>query len=532
MKEVPKALKTAGLNLAQANVWAKFYDEAKASGSAISPAAIAWTAFKKKYKKVGGKWFTRIKKREIPRIIFTHWGSEAVKMKPELLKRKMYELAQEHYPDASVEIATDNMVIGPVKKTVDIDSLSIVDSEETLSNYLGSKRKFVQNIFKFIPKSTKTLFDPMTGTSHVLIEAAKRGITVIGNDFSPIAYLYSLGVFQGAQLDESDEKRFKSFPPISGWLSKSGLQRPKNPDSKKLIDGLVSGAWKKFSGPKRNTALAAMSLLFQHYFRGFQAFISEEEPYSRKQILGDLSKAIQDINKLIGEVGGKGKIYGRDILKEVVPSADVIYFDPPYFPSGEKAGIKYFTHYLIANSTLMQRQFKPADATKEDIIGLLPKLAKQAKYLIITSASPSEINWEKELSKLKKSVKRNRIAKVSTGSQPQGQRTNPTIAQSVSENLFCATNLEIGPTRKQSELLFKLEGYDPTKINDAQLGDDLRLVAAKFSSILKGKKTEFEAKEDCIEFAEKVMREVLKRGKITFHSEYKIETGSPKVVEK
>ena len=49
MKEVPKNLKTAGLTLSQANKWAEIFD---ASGSA----AIAWTQFKKLYKKVGGKW--------------------------------------------------------------------------------------------------------------------------------------------------------------------------------------------------------------------------------------------------------------------------------------------------------------------------------------------------------------------------------------------------------------------------------------------------------------------------------------------
>ncbi|MBA7688913.1 hypothetical protein ES703_97402 [subsurface metagenome] len=534
MKDVPKGLKGAGLNLRQANVWSTIYDRAKAGG-AYNPAGVAWTAFKKKYKKVGDKWVQRAKqlaRNPVEKIIFTHWGSEAIKMKPEILAKKIYELSQEHCPNIPVEIAIDNMTVGPPKKGKAPEPGERVFTEESLSNYLGSKRRFVRDIFKYIPAETKTLFDPMTGTSHVLIEAAKRGIRVIGNDLSPLAYLYSSGIFQGSQLDESDEKKFKNFSPISGWLSKSGLQRPKNLASKKLIDGLVVGAWKKFSAGKRRSALAALSLLLQHYFRGFQAFIAEEEPYSRKQILADLSKCIKDVNKLNREVGGKGKIFGRDILAQEIPRADIIYFDPPYFPGGKKEGIKYFNHYLIANSTLMQKKFQPGDPAKEDIIRLLPKLAKKAKFLIVTSASPSEINWEKELSKLKKKVKKNRISKVSTGPQPQGQRANPVSAESISENLYCATDLKIETTRKLDELLFKLEGYDPTKINDAQLGDDLRLVAAKWSSLLSGKKTEFKNKEECIDFAEKVMKEILKREKITFHPEYRIEAGKARVIEK
>ncbi len=54
----PQALRTAGLNLSQANYWAKVYDGAKASGSKFA-GAIAWTQFKKKYKKAGNKWVLR-----------------------------------------------------------------------------------------------------------------------------------------------------------------------------------------------------------------------------------------------------------------------------------------------------------------------------------------------------------------------------------------------------------------------------------------------------------------------------------------
>jgi len=61
MKEVPKGLKGAGLSLAQANVWAKINDSAEAGG-AREPAAVAWSQFKKLYKKVGDKWVERATK--------------------------------------------------------------------------------------------------------------------------------------------------------------------------------------------------------------------------------------------------------------------------------------------------------------------------------------------------------------------------------------------------------------------------------------------------------------------------------------
>ncbi|RKY33210.1 MAG: hypothetical protein DRP74_00730 [Candidatus Omnitrophota bacterium] len=64
---------------------------------------------------------------------------------------------------------------------------------------------------------------------------------------------------------------------------------------------------------------------------------------------------------------------------------------------------------------------------------------------------------------------------------------------------------------------FKVKGYDASKVRDDQLRDDWRLLCAKYSVMKKGGKTEFAKIEDLIEFAEKVMREMLKRKIIVFH---------------
>lgn len=469
----------------------------------------------------------------VEKMIFTHWGKEAVTMRPEKLAQKILELSQKHCPLIPVEIAIDNLKVGPPKKGEKPlkPGERVFVEEYALSNYLGSKRQYVNEIFKYIPENTKTLFDGMCGVSHVLIEAARRGIEVIGNDFSPLAYLYSAGVFQGEELNEKDIEKFKKFPPQNGWLAKSNLKRPEKRESKRIIDGLIVGAWKNFSARKRRAALAVLSNLIQHYFRGFQAFIAEEEPYSKEQILKDLDSSIKEINSLIKEVRGKGKIFSRDILKEKIPASDVIYFDPPFFPQGTD-NIRYFKHYVIANSVLMQRRYEPKDPMPEEIIEFLPRLAAKTSLLIISSASPSKINWEKELSKLKKNVKKMQLKKISTGSQPQSYPGHIDKPLEFRENLFCAADAEIKVTRKSEVPLFRLEGYDPRGLSNKVLMDDLRLVSGKFSNILHGKKTEFKNKEECINFAERVMKEILKRGKITFHPEYRIEAGKAKIIEK
>lgn len=64
---------------------------------------------------------------------------------------------------------------------------------------------------------------------------------------------------------------------------------------------------------------------------------------------------------------------------------------------------------------------------------------------------------------------------------------------------------------------FKLENYDPSKPSDAQLVDDWRLTCAKYSIMKDGGKTEFELVEDVEKFGIRLLAEILKRGKITFH---------------
>jgi len=197
-----------------------------------------------KGKKTGNKSVvTQLKQAPVTKIIFTHFGKEAIGMKHEELVQKISELGKKFCPDISVEVALDNSTFGISSKKI---VKPILNREEILSNYLGSKRQFVGAIMKYIPKGTKTLFDPTCGSSHLLIEAAKHGIQIIGNDLCPLAYYYSAGIFQGEKFGEADFKNFTSSPPVSGWLSKSELKRPEKLESKRLIDGLMVGAYKKF----------------------------------------------------------------------------------------------------------------------------------------------------------------------------------------------------------------------------------------------------------------------------------------------
>lgn len=64
---------------------------------------------------------------------------------------------------------------------------------------------------------------------------------------------------------------------------------------------------------------------------------------------------------------------------------------------------------------------------------------------------------------------------------------------------------------------FHVDNYKPRAVSDEQLADDFRLLAAKYSTMSDGGKTEFSSIEHLLDFAAKVVKEIIDRGKITFH---------------
>lgn len=82
-------------------------------------------------------------------------------------------------------------------------------SREDISNYVGNKRRLAKYIVGKFPEDGKSIFDPMCGCSAVLIEAARKGYQIKGNDLSIVPYWYSKGVFEGAELTEAEPGSFR-----------------------------------------------------------------------------------------------------------------------------------------------------------------------------------------------------------------------------------------------------------------------------------------------------------------------------------
>jgi site-specific DNA-adenine methylase len=292
--------------------------------------------------------------------------------------------------------------------------------ELTKANYIGNKRRFADYIVGKFPEGGKSAFDPTCGCSSVLIEAAKNGYKVQGNDLSIVPYWYSKGVFEGAAFSEADIEKFVNTAPRDGWLTTEWKGTyPRKPEIRRYIDGLVI-ATKNFPGDKLHTARAIVSRLLQTMYSDSGSGYSTRNWETIPDVKRILASAIKEVNGLIGEVGGKGTVTNLDARKMSFPSSDVVYYDPPFFRK-DKGHVLYFNSYKVSNSVLLQKEWKEENLKKEEAVDILHRLCKSTGHIFISSARNCQVPWAAEVAKFKKMVKKFKITYRQTSGFPSGR---------------------------------------------------------------------------------------------------------------
>jgi len=317
-------------------------------------------------------------------------------------------------------------------ETIYLD-MEIADIDEAFekANYVGNKRRLSKYIVGKFPDDGKSIFDPMCGCSAILIEAARKGYRVKGNDLSIVPYWYSKGVFEGAQFTEADVEKLKNAPPHDGWLTtgwKGVYPRPRH--IRRFLDGLAKKA-RQWQGAKGWAAKAVASRVLQTLYSDSISGYSTIRYESEAAVKHVIERAAKEVNGFIAEVSGKGRITNNDAKAMRYPQADVVYFDPPFFKR-DKGYVHYFQTYKIMNSLLLGREWKEANLKPEDIPSILERLCKSCKHIFISTSSNEVVPYGKELSRHKRTMKRYRVAYTQTsgfGSRDDHQREHLYVAK-------------------------------------------------------------------------------------------------------
>lgn len=397
-----------------------------------------------------GKTFSTARKAELGQVIEVEFETLNLVRHPDgtvslsaWAPRVMDVLAERKEPDtvdAAVEAAEKGRVFQEKEITPEGETLYLAgdtgdEDPFEKANYVGNKRRLAKYIVDKFPEDGKTAFDPMCGCSAVLIEAARRGYRIKGNDLSIVPYWYSKGVFEGKPLSEEDVQKLVDAPLHEGWLTREweGVY-PRPRPIRRYLDGLAKRA-REWSGPKGWAAKAIASRVLQTLYSDSISGYSTRRYESLAKVRDVVARAAKEVNGYAAEVSGKGEITNENAKNMRFPRADVVYFDPPFFKR-DKGYVHYFETYKIMNSILLGRAWEEENLGPEDIPPILERLCKACKHIFISTSSNETVPYARELARHKRAMNRYRVAYTQTsgfGSRDAHQREHLYVAKALAK---------------------------------------------------------------------------------------------------
>jgi len=206
-----------------------------------------------------------------------------------------------------------------------------------ITNYIGSKQKLVDWIWKHTPEGTGTVLDAFSGSAVVAYMYKTKGLQVIANDRLRYCHHAARAIIENnsVRLSEDEIEALLADNAKAGSFVQDnfkGIFFAKGVHA--LIDTIRANC-DKLSGFKKDIALFGLGKTCMSGKGGFGHFSSSTD-YGRRQDTPDefkdrLRKNLQRINALVFDNDKENKAYRQDI-NDLLPKAkaDLAYFDPPY----------------------------------------------------------------------------------------------------------------------------------------------------------------------------------------------------------
>lgn len=206
-----------------------------------------------------------------------------------------------------------------------------------ITNYIGSKQKLVDWIWKHTPEGTSTVLDAFSGSAVVAYMYKTKGLQVIANDRLRYCHHAAKAIIENnsVRLSEDEIEALLADNAKAGSFVQDnfkGIFFAKGVHA--LIDTIRANC-DKLSGFKKDIALLGLGKTCMSGKGGFGHFSSSTD-YGRRQDTPDefkdrLRKNLQRINALVFDNDKENKAYRQDI-NDLLPKAkaDLAYFDPPY----------------------------------------------------------------------------------------------------------------------------------------------------------------------------------------------------------
>jgi adenine-specific DNA-methyltransferase len=206
-----------------------------------------------------------------------------------------------------------------------------------VTNYIGSKQKLVEWIWKHTPEGVASVLDGFSGSAVVAYMYKTKGLRVVANDRLRYAYHAARAIVENDGTRISSEELNALLKPNgkAGTLVRDKFKGLFFADGVHAIIDQVRANIDALSGYKKDIALFALGKTCMSGKGGFGHFSSSTD-YGKRQDTPDefkerFAKNVARINALVFDNGKECKANQQDInalLPEV--KVELAYFDPPY----------------------------------------------------------------------------------------------------------------------------------------------------------------------------------------------------------
>ncbi len=235
------------------------------------------------------------------------------------------------------------------------------DSEEVpedkrpkyITNYIGSKQKLVDWIWKHTPEGVASVLDAFSGSAVVAYMYKTKGLSVYANDRLHYAYHAARAIVENDSVRISEDE-------LAALLAKSPKAGTFVQDNFKglffangvhgVIDNIRANA-DSLSGFKKDIALFALGKTCMSGKGGFGHFSSSTDYGKRQDTPEEFEERFTDnvtrINALVFDNGKECKAYAKDI-NDILPGSkvDLAYFDPPYATEFSTTNYEKSYHFI------------------------------------------------------------------------------------------------------------------------------------------------------------------------------------------
>lgn len=209
------------------------------------------------------------------------------------------------------------------------------DRPKYITNYIGSKQKLVDWIWKHTPDSVGSVLDAFSGSAVVAYMYKSKGLQVTTNDRLHFCHHAAKAIIENSSVTLSEEE----MDALAADNAKAGTFVRDNFKGIFFASGVhavidtIRANCDKLSGYKKDLALFALGKSCAS--GGFGHFSSSAEGGQRKdtpeQFKARFRKNLERINALVFD-NGKANTANHGDVNTILPkvNADLAYFDPPY----------------------------------------------------------------------------------------------------------------------------------------------------------------------------------------------------------